>query len=76
VGGKLSSVYEMLIQGLGRDLSGHELYAFVTRHCESSSDKRICRASLMAMSDARVVDRKALETIYSVAADHRLRHAG
>jgi hypothetical protein len=76
MGKKLASVYEVIIQGLSRDLSGHALYDFVMTYCEASSDKRICRASLLAMSDARVADRNTLEGIYSIAVDSRLRFTG
>lgn len=75
VGKKLTSVYEVLIQGVREDLSGHDLYELVARRCKVSSDKRICRASLLAMSDARVRDRGILEHVYSLAADHRIRCA-
>ncbi len=76
MGRKLTSVYDTLICGLIDGLCDHELYNFVTSRCDSSSDKRICRASMMAMSDDRVSDRKALERVYSIAADHLLRGAG
>jgi hypothetical protein len=56
MGRKLSGVYEVLIQGLCRELSGHDLYKFVTERCKASSHKRICKASLLAMSDTRVAD--------------------
>ncbi|MGF9565979.1 hypothetical protein [Neorhizobium sp. JUb45] len=76
MGRKLTSVYDTLVRGLIDGLCDHELYDFVTSRCDSSSDKRICRASIMAMSDDRVSDRDALERVYSIAADHRLRCAG
>ncbi|WJH38487.1 hypothetical protein N7E02_07685 (plasmid) [Aliirhizobium terrae] len=76
MGKKLFSVYEVLVQGLGRGLSGYDLYDFVMRRCKASSNKRICRASLLAMSDDRVPDRNVLEGIYSIAADSRLRCSG
>ncbi len=76
MGRKLSSVYEVLIQGLCSGLSGHDLYRHVISHCAVSSDKRICRASMLAMSDSRVADREALEAVYTIATDRRIRCPG
>lgn len=76
MGRKLENVYETLISGLSRGLASHDLYEFVISGCQASSDKRICRASMLAMSDSRVPDRGALEQVYSIAADRRLRCAG
>ncbi|SFB59372.1 hypothetical protein SAMN03159496_05516 [Rhizobium sp. NFR07] len=76
MGKKLFSVYDVLVQGVGQGLSGYELYNFVMGRCKASSNKRICRASLLAMSDAPFLDRNALEGIYSIATDQRMRCSG
>lgn len=76
MGKKLSRVYEALIQGVGEGLYGHDLYAHIVSGCPASSDKRICRASILAMEDGRIVDRTRLEVIYSIAVDHCMRSRG
>lgn len=73
MGKKLSRVYEALIQGAGKGLSGHDLYAHIVSECPATSDKRICRASMLAMADGRIVDRARLEAIYSIAIDQCIR---
>lgn len=73
MGKKLTAVYEVLVEGLTGGLKDHELYDFVSRRCQGSSSKRVCRASVLAMSDPRVTDRAALERVYSIAVDHRFR---
>ncbi len=76
MGRKLSSVYEVLIHGVGRGLAGHELYDHIQSGCKVSSNKRICRASMIAMSDARVSNRDVLEGIYTIAIDRHIRCGG
>ncbi len=72
MGRKVDKVYETLIRGLSQGLASHDLYDFISSGCAVSSNKRICKASLMAMSDARFADRGVLEHVYSIAADRRL----
>jgi hypothetical protein len=71
MGKKLKSVYSTMISGITQGLSGAALYEYVTHNCRDASEKRICRASLLALSDARIQDRNALEHIYQIAVHSR-----
>lgn len=75
MGKKLAKVYDVLMDGVGAGLSGHALYDFVTERCDVFSNKRICKASTMAMTDPRIPDRAELERIFSIATDRRIRSA-
>ncbi len=75
MGRKLTSVYTALFRGMSSGLAGHDLYRFVTESCDAFSHKRLCRAALLAMSDPRTTDREALEGVYMLATDRKLRAA-
>lgn len=72
MGKKLKSVYGTMISGITQGLSGSALYEYVTHNCRDASEKRICRASLLALADARIQDRSVLEHIYQLAVHNRL----
>jgi len=72
MGKKLKSVYGTMISGISEGLTGSALYEYVTYNCQHASEKRICRASLLALADARVQDRSVLEHIYQLAVHNRL----
>lgn len=73
MGRKLANVYTVLVEGLSSGLAGHELYRFVTESCDGFSQKRLCRAAILAMSDQHILDREALEGIYRIATDQKVR---
>lgn len=73
MGQKLTSVYTVLVEGMSSGLAGHELYRFVAKSCDVFSHKRLCRAAILAMSDSRILDREALEGVYMIATDQRIR---
>ncbi|WP_145642302.1 hypothetical protein [Neorhizobium alkalisoli] len=73
MGKKLNSVYGMMISGILEGLSGSALYEYVTENCQDASEKRICRASLLALADPRVEDRNIPEHIYQLAVSARFR---
>lgn len=75
MGKKLTSVYTVLVEGLSSGLAGHDLYRFVIDSCDAFSHKRLCRAAILAMSDPRTTDREALEGVYMIATDRRIRSA-
>lgn len=75
MGRKLMSVYTVLVEGMSSGLAGHDLYRFVTQSCDAFSHKRLCRAAILAMSHPRTIDREALEGVYMIATDRRLRSA-
>ncbi|TNM60294.1 hypothetical protein FHP24_26210 [Aliirhizobium smilacinae] len=75
MGRKLTRVYTVLVEGMSSGLAGHDLYRFVTQSCDVFSHKRLCRAAILAMSDPRTTDREALEGVYMIATDQRLRSA-
>lgn len=71
LGKKLNSVYGTMILGISEGLSGSALYDYVTQNCRDASEKRIRRASLLALADDRVKDRAILEHIYQLAVHSR-----
>ncbi|WP_119940838.1 hypothetical protein [Neorhizobium sp. NCHU2750] len=75
MGRKLTNVYKVLVRGVGQGLSGHDLYDFVSQNSADFSDKRVCRAALLAISDPLIKDRDILERIYTIATNHRVRCA-
>jgi hypothetical protein len=76
MGKKLNKVYEALVNGAADGLTGEALYSCVTEHCPKTSSKRIVKASLFALSDPAVKDRRVLEAIYDLAITYRLSSLG
>lgn len=76
MGKKLQKVYDALVNGAADGLTGPALYERVTEKCSETSSKRIVKASLFALSDPDIKDRKVLEAIYDLAITYRLATLG
>lgn len=76
MGKKLNKVYDALLEGATEGRRDQQLYDFVKEQCPKTSSKRIVKASLFALSDPDVRDRKVLEAIYALAITYRLSALG
>ncbi len=65
-------IYEALVDGAGRGLSGAALYSHVVSEVPKATSKKIVRASLLALSDPHLKDANILHVIYALAIKHRL----
>lgn len=65
-------IYEALLEGAEKGLSGDELYAHVTGKVAKATSKKIVRASLLALTDPDLRDGTILQVIYALAIRHRL----
>jgi hypothetical protein len=73
---KRQQVYSALVDGATSGLSDDALYAFVLKRCPETPNRRIVRASLLALSDPNMRDRNILNAIYALAIKHRLDDVG
>ncbi len=76
MGKKLNRVYNALIEGASDGLVGSTLHDFIIKKCPKTSSKRIVKASLMALTDPDVRERRVLETVYDLAIKYRLSSLG
>ena len=70
--GDKKKIYAALVDGATKGLSDDALYSFVLEQCPDTSNKKIVRASLLALSDPDLLDRNILNVIYALAIQHRL----
>ena len=69
-------VYEALVEGATSGLTDSALYDHVVKRVPKANNKRIVRASLLALSDPDLTDRNILNVIYALAIKHRLADSG
>ena len=69
---KHQKIYNALIGGAQAGLAGEKLFRLVLEKCPKTTSKKIVRASLMALSDPDVKDKKILEVVCALAIKHRL----
>ena len=69
-------VYEALLEGATSGLTDTALYDHVVKRVPKANNKRIVRASLLALSDPDLTDRNILNVIYALAIKHRLADSG
>jgi hypothetical protein len=69
---RTQKIYEAMIDGAQAGLADDNLFKLVVKTCPKATSKKIVRASLLALSDPGVKDKKILETIYALAIKHRL----
>ena len=60
-------VYEALVEGATSGLTDAALYDHVVKRVPKANNKRIVRASLLALSDPDLTDRNILNVIYALA---------
>ena len=72
VGETKQRVYDALVEGATFGLTDEALYNFVIKRVPKANNKRIVRASLLAISDPALTDRNILNVIYALAIKHRL----
>ena len=56
---KAQKIYEELIEGAQKGLSGDELYQHVVKGCPKATSKKIVKASLLALSDPNLREEAA-----------------
>ena len=66
------AVRRALLKGIGKGLSGADLYGFVKEKASDLSNKEIVHAALFALTDPDISDRKVLDAIYALAIKYRL----
>jgi len=76
VGETKKKVYEALVEGATSGLTDAALYDHVVKRVPKANNKRIVRASLLALSDPDLTDRNILNVIYALAIKHRLADSG
>jgi len=75
MGKKLECVYHALLDGASDGLEDDELSSLSSASAQASS-KRIVKASLLALTDPDVKDRKVLNAVYALAIKYRLQELG
>ncbi len=65
-------IYEALVDGASAGLVDAALLAYVQERCPQVNNKKLVRASLLALTDPHLADRNILQTIYSLSIKKRL----
>lgn len=69
---KLKKIYEALVEGAEKGLTGAGLFKHVVDECPKATSKKIVKASLLALTDKDLKDENILRVIYDLAIKHRL----
>ena len=72
MGDKIKKIYAALVDGAEAGHSDTELFRFVMDACPKATNKKIVKASLLALSDDDLTDANILRVIYALAIKHRL----
>jgi len=65
-------IYVALVKGAAEGLRGNALYDNIVAKVPKADNRRIVRASLLALSDPELADRSTLTAIYELAIERRL----
>jgi hypothetical protein len=76
MGEKRKRIYETLLDGAAKGLSGEALYDFIRERYPKASSKKIVRTSLLALTDPHVNDPNILNSVYAIAIAHRMDDVG
>ena len=72
MGGKTQKIYDALVDGAERGLTGELLFRHVPSHVPKATSKKIVKASLFALSDQDLLNKEILSAIYDLAIAHRI----
>lgn len=72
MGKKRKMIYECLVAGAAKGLSGRELYEFVAERFPKASSRKIVRAALLGLMEDNTADRNVIDVVYGLAIRHRL----
>lgn len=67
-----AALQEALIEGATQGLTSKALFEYVKSEVPKAKTKKIVKAAFMALSEPKLKDRHILDTIYSLALQHRL----
>jgi len=72
MGARIQKIYDAMIDGARSGLTNTRLFQHVLESCPKATSKKIVKASVLALSDPDVKDKKILDVVYALAIKHRL----